>query len=221
MDAGVKSLERRWNAARERIEFLLGAVDSGPKEPETRPHYNNYNPAVNLKKDIVIAAKESSSLAEPPPPEAPAPVQERTNVQSQTPARTGRTDRGMVDRVSADELVRLAPQLRQYLRRPDPTWPDIVDAADWLRSELGISKSVWGEACRDMGRDRAAVAIAVITTKEPGHIKNPGGYFREMLRRHMAGDLHLDQSIWGLRCANDPEGRARRQRSRPADAGEG
>jgi replication initiation protein RepC len=221
MESGVKSLERRWNEARARIEFLLGTVYSDPMEPENRPHYNNYNPPVNLKKDTVIAAKGCSSPSEPPPPEAPAPVREPTNAQSQTPARIGRTDRGMVDRVSADELVRLAPQLRQYLRRPDPTWPDIVDAADWLRGELGISKSVWGEACRAMGRDRAAVALALVTTKEPGHVKNPGGYFRAMLRKDMAGDLHLDQSIWGLRCANDPEGRARRQRSRRADAGEG
>jgi replication initiation protein RepC len=221
MEAGVKSLERRWNAARERIELLLGTVDSDPKEPENRPHYNNYNPPVNLKEDTVIAAKGCSSPAEPPSPQAPAQVPERTSPQAQTPARTERTDRGMVDRVSADELVRLAPRLRQYLRRPDPTWPDIVDAADWLRDELGISKSAWGEACRAMGRDRAAVAVALITTKEPGHIKNPGGYFREMLRRDMTGDLHLDWSIYGLRGANNPEWRAKRQRSRRSDAHNG
>ena len=39
-----------------------------------------------------------------------------------------------------DELVRLAPKLRSYLERSNPTWPDLVDAADWLRHELGISR---------------------------------------------------------------------------------
>jgi replication initiation protein RepC len=39
-----------------------------------------------------------------------------------------------------DELVRLAPRLRLYLRRPDPTWPEVVDAADWLRHDLDVSK---------------------------------------------------------------------------------
>ena len=51
-----------------------------------------------------------------------------------------RTDAGTVMRLSTDELVRLAPKLRAYLRTPTPTWPDIVDTADWLRHDLGVSK---------------------------------------------------------------------------------
>ena len=54
-----------------------------------------------------------------------------------------------------DELVRLAPRLRLYLRRPSPAWPEIVDAADWLRHGLDVSKPLRGEACLAMGRDRA------------------------------------------------------------------
>ena len=138
-----------------------------------------------------------------------------------TPAHPARSKKGLVDRVSADELARLAPKLRQYLRRPDPTWSDIVDAADWLRSDLGVSKTVWGEACLAMGRERAAVALALVTTKEPGHVKNPGGYFRSMLRKDIAGELHLDQSIWGLRRALNPEHKGGRERSRHPDAYDG
>src|SRR3954464_6108013 len=40
MEAGVASLERRQTAAREWLETLLEAVDSDPKGPENRPHYN-------------------------------------------------------------------------------------------------------------------------------------------------------------------------------------
>jgi hypothetical protein len=43
--------------------------------------------------------------------------------------------------IRPEELVRLAPKLRPYLR-PDPTWPDIVDAADWLRHNLGALKAL-------------------------------------------------------------------------------
>jgi replication initiation protein RepC len=43
-----------------------------------------------------------------------------------------------------------------HLRRSDPTWADIVDAAEWLRQDLDISKSLWGEACLAMGRELAA-----------------------------------------------------------------
>ena len=41
METGVKSLERRQQAARERIEALLGTVETDPKEPE--------NPLIHLQ----------------------------------------------------------------------------------------------------------------------------------------------------------------------------
>jgi hypothetical protein len=59
----------------------------------------------------------------------------------------------MVHGIRPDELVKLTPKLKPYLRRPNPAWPDIVDAADWLRHDLGVSKSLWGDACVAMGRE--------------------------------------------------------------------
>lgn len=41
MEIGVTSLERQWQVARKRIEFLLGTVDSVPKGPENRPQIYN------------------------------------------------------------------------------------------------------------------------------------------------------------------------------------
>jgi Replication protein C C-terminal region len=73
----------------------------------------------------------------------------------------------MVHGIAPDELVRFAPKLKPYLRSPRPTWSDIVDAADWLRHDLGVSRSLWGEACVTLGRDLAAVALAIVSTKEP------------------------------------------------------
>jgi replication initiation protein RepC len=222
MEAGVKSLQRRWQAARERIEVLLGVVNSDPKEPENRPHYNNYNPSVNLKEDTVIAAKGSSRLADPSSSQSQVPGLDGTKSSSPSVAPPPpRTDRGMVHSIAANEMPRLAPKLKQYLHRPDPTWPDIVDAADWLRSDLGVSKSLWGEACLAMGRDLAAVAIAVITTKEPGEVKNPGGYFRGMLAKHLTGELHLERTVWRLRRAIDPDRYPAKQRPRGRDAHNG
>jgi hypothetical protein len=59
----------------------------------------------------------------------------------------------------------LAPRLRAYLKTPTPAWPEIVNAADWLRGELGVSKTLWGEACLSMGREKAAIAIAIVSAK--------------------------------------------------------
>ena len=56
MAAGVGSLERRQEAARERLESLLGLVNSVPKEPENRPHIDNYKPTPDPDQDTVIAA---------------------------------------------------------------------------------------------------------------------------------------------------------------------
>ena len=90
----------------------------------------------------------------------------------------------MVHGIRPDELARLAPKLKPYLRRPNPTWPDIVDAADWLRHDLGVSKSLWGDACLAMGRELAAVALAIVSTKEPEHFRtSPGGYFHGMVAK--------------------------------------
>ena len=75
----------------------------------------------------------------------------------------------MVHGIRPDELPRLTPRLKPYLRRPNPTWPEIIDAADWLRRDLGVSKSLWGDACLAMGRELAAVALAIVSTKEAGH----------------------------------------------------
>ena len=109
-------------------------------------------------------------------------------------------------KLDPDELVRLAPRLKTYLLRPDPTWPDVIDAAAYLRSELDVSKSLWGEACVAMGREQAAIAIAVVSIKDPGHFRTtPGGYFHGMVTKAKAGALNLDRTLWGMRRAQAPK----------------
>jgi replication initiation protein RepC len=95
----------------------------------------------------------------------------------------------------------LAPRLRPYLLTPTPTWPAVVDAADWLRGELGVSKSLWGEACLVMGREEAAIAVAIVSAKPAGHFRSsPGGYFHGMLAKAKTGELNLARTIWALRA---------------------
>jgi replication initiation protein RepC len=121
--------------------------------------------------------------------------------QETKPAQPVRID-GTVLRLSTDELVRLAPRLRPYLTTPQPAWPAIVDAADWLRGELGVSKSLWGEACLAMGREEAAIAVAIVSAKPAGHFQtSPGGYFHGMVAKAKAGELNLARTIWGRRAS--------------------
>jgi hypothetical protein len=65
-----------------------------------------------------------------------------------------RPEKGSVHGIRPDELIKLAPRLKPYLRRPNPTWSEIIDAADWLRHDLDVSKPLWGEACLTSERCR-------------------------------------------------------------------
>lgn len=106
-------------------------------------------------------------------------------------------------KIRPEELIKIAPRLKAYLHRASPSWAEIVDAADWLRHDLGISKPLWGEACITMGREQAAIAVAIVSSKPVEHFRtSPGGYFNGMVERARGGALHLDRTIWGIRSTH-------------------
>src|SRR5271170_7666692 len=196
LEATVVSLERRQYEARNRLEMLLKDVNKVPSQPENAPHQYTYKQNPYPQQDTVIASKTSSK-----PQEDPAPV-------SAAPETPTRPEKGMVHGIHPEELVKLAPRLKSYLRRPNPTWSEIIDAADWLRHDLDVSKPLWGDACLTMGRDLAAVALAIVSTKDPEHFRTtPGGYFHGMVQKAKAGELHLERTVWALRRAGQPETR--------------
>jgi len=201
---GVDNLERRQRSARERLENLLSTVvatvpevvNPAPLGAVFGPHQYTYKPDSYPEQDTVIAAEGRSSRGGDPVPPTPAPVPLET------------PERGRVLKLHPDDLVGLAPRLKLYLRRPDPTWPEVIDAAAFLRSDLDVSKSLWGEACLAMGRVEAAIAIAIVSTKDPGHFRTtPGGYFHGMVAKAKAGELNLDRTLWGMRRATAPKPR--------------
>jgi replication initiation protein RepC len=194
---GVESLERRHRQARERLENVLAvltadvseAVNSDPNGSENRPHYLPTNQVEN-QNDTVAAIEESSRTGS----ETVAPP--LTSLRRETP------ERGRVLKLHPDDLVRLAPRLKLYLLQPNPTWSEIIDAAAFLRSDLDVSKSLWGEACLAMGREQAAIAVAIVSAKPAGHFRSsPGGYFHGMVAKATAGELNLARTIWGLRAS--------------------
>jgi replication initiation protein RepC len=212
---GVESLERRQRQVRERLEMLLaaiarevpGVVDSDPKGAENGPHQYTYKPSLYPEQDTVVASEGCGSgriEQEPSARESGA----GGDTAKPAPAERHRTDSGTVMRLSTDELVLLAPRLRAYLKTPTPAWPEIVDAAGWLRGELGVSKSLWGDACLAMGREAAAIAIAIVSAKPAEHFRStPGGYFHGMVAKAKAGELNLARTVWGLRQAVAPKPR--------------
>ncbi|MBN8926678.1 MAG: replication protein C [Rhodospirillales bacterium] len=217
MALGVESLERRQHEAREKLEMRLAelmpaspeAVNSDPKGTENGPHYYTYKPDLHPEQDTVVASEKCKSEVarsgfKYPPPEQP---HERYGADREHRAGQGAeaavlTDSGTKMQITSKELTFLAPRLRGYLRTSEPNWREIVDAADYLRGELGVSKSLWGEACLAMGRESAAIAIAIVSAKPAEHFRStPGGYFHGMVTKAKSGELNLARTIWGLRQA--------------------
>jgi hypothetical protein len=101
---------------------------------------------------------------------------------------------------------------RGYCEHPDDLTPtggggrqiqgsDSCHRFQWP-GELGVSKSLWGEACIAMGREQAAIAIAIVSAKPAEHFRStPGGYFHGMVAKAKTGELNLARTIWGLRQA--------------------
>ena len=99
--------------------------------------------------------------------------------------------------ISPRFILKVSPALKRYIVSSKPTWSHIVDAADWVRGDLGISRHAWIEACMTMGRYNAAAAIAVIAAKS-AEIRSAGGYLRALTERARQGELHLGKSFYGL-----------------------
>jgi replication initiation protein RepC len=184
----VHGLERWKTEAEQWLRDVPKSVDIDPKGAENGPHITTTNLTENLI-DTVIANDESSRPgAQPvpsPAPPVPPPLPEK------------------LYRLKPAQLIDLFPRLGRCVLTENPTYADITDAAGtYLRHELGVSQSLWGEACRIMGREDAAVALAIVSTKQEGHFtKGAGGYFAGMLRKAEKGELHLDRTLWALREA--------------------
>lgn len=82
------------------------------------------------------------------------------------------------------------------------TEAELVSLARFLRGSIGAHPSAWDEAVKLIGPVRAAAAVALVlqlhtddVESGANHIRNPGGYFRAMVR--MIGDrkIHLETEM--------------------------
>jgi replication initiation protein RepC len=181
----VKALESRKVEAEQWLRETTNLVNTNPSGLENEPHSTPTNPPLNPYQDTVIAAEKSSSTQAEPKTTVPNLVSPEKAIG-----------------IKPAELIDLAPRLAQYIPHGTLTWNHVLEAADWLRGELGVSRSLWAEACKTMGRDRAALAMAIVSTKSEGHFsRSAGGYFAGMVRKDERGELHLERSLWALRGA--------------------
>jgi Replication protein C C-terminal region len=187
----VQALERRRDEVRRMLSDLIKPVETAPMGAENDTHSTSTNLIDNDKDHTVIAAKDCSPVEAPPVPNG----QERSKPKHLFPESL---------QITPAILVELAPRLAPYVpaRTSDKDWPAIVDAALYLSGEMGVNRTLWARACEVMGREYAAVAIAVVSTRPAEHFtKSAGSYFGGMVKKFEKNpqDLCLSRTIWRLK----------------------
>jgi replication initiation protein RepC len=183
----VKALESRKVTVENMLRQLIKPVETDPKGQENLPLNTSTSLMANHINDTVIAS-EACSRAEAKPLKPTSSQEEKL-----FPERLN---------VTPAEMVELAPRLAAYMppRYDDKSWPALIEAALWLSGEMGINRTLWARACHVMGREYAAVALALVSTRPAGHFtSSPGGYFAGMLRKFEKGELCLSRTLWKLK----------------------
>lgn len=87
-------------------------------------------------------------------------------------------------------LNRVCPTLADYARDGLTGWPDVLRAAELVRTMLGISPDAWRKARVVMGDVTAAITVAAILERA-ATIRSPGGYLRSLTQRAETGKFSL------------------------------
>jgi replication initiation protein RepC len=191
LTVAAKSLERRKDEAEQMVRELVKSVENSPMGEENFTHSTDTTLDDNDSNHTVIASEGSSRVKAGPAPQELSPSQR----QSLFPETL---------HITPAQLVELSPRLAPYMpaRFNDMTWPTIIEAAYLLTADLGISSTLWARACQVMGREYAAVAVAIIATRPAGYFtSSPGGYFGGMLKKFEKdpASLCLNKTLWRLK----------------------
>ena len=191
----------------EQVTAAVTAVDSGetdPMGPEYRPHLTTTNQLI-----IAEASVDAPGPAGPDRPMAHKEGRDRDQAGWRVVAEQTRGEptqstimpssalRGFV--VTPGFILMIAPAFRDCVSSARPGWGELDQAAAGVRTALGISPHVWGQAYLTLGREEAITALAAICARHAaGKVASPGGLLRCMVELHGKGSLRLDRTLFGL-----------------------
>jgi replication initiation protein RepC len=102
-------------------------------------------------------------------------------------------------------ILEACPTIHDY-GKPIRDVADIVSAGRYLRASLGAHESAWNGAVAEIGTVAAAVTVLYVLqlyednlARGQEQIKNPGGYFRAMVRMVKAGKIDLSVELLAMR----------------------
>ncbi len=92
------------------------------------------------------------------------------------------------DQLQLSEVVHAASErFKERLPVSKTTWPDVVETPSHLASTLGITQTVWGNACQRMGRHGAAICVMRVDLacqRRANPVLHPSAYFLAMIDNH-------------------------------------
>ncbi|NBC37159.1 hypothetical protein GTZ99_11380 [Novosphingobium sp. FSY-8] len=150
-------------AIREALSAMLAAIESAP-DPDPRALKTSDAPEENCAPNI--QDKNSSRRRTPPARDPLDRIRPATALVVAT-----ESYRGIVEALGG------------------PSWPNLVEASWRSCGRLGIAQSTWGKACRQFGRERAALSVLLIDRNAElplGHryrVASPARCLAGMVRR--------------------------------------
>lgn len=98
-----------------------------------------------------------------------------------------RSDTDHKDKSGQSELtlkttLETCPTFQAMVEEPVRNWHQLIRAAHVLSPMMGIGSELWNEALEVLGPKNAAVVLVEMLERY-AEIRNPGGYFRELVRK--------------------------------------
>ena len=120
------------------------------------------------------------------------------NPVSKTPEpEQGRDRERPVPRIPLHLVTTSCPSLASLYQGAIRHWHQLYDAANQVRTALGIDASVWEDAKRHMGPEQASVVVAAILERF-AEIRSPGGYLRTLTAKAAAGQFSCGPMVLAL-----------------------
>jgi replication initiation protein RepC len=118
-------------------------------------------------------------------------IPRKDSIQNCSDARAPRCEQDAISSLQPAKAARLGSEDYQALleAKGGPSWLNLVETSASARKWLGIPERIWGDACQQMGRERAALCVLVIDRnwrlpeEHLYHRKMPAASLKGMIRK--------------------------------------
>lgn len=169
-----------------------------PMGAQNETHYTNTENNLSLKKVVSVAACSRNRIE--------AMRREPLDDPGESP-RLGRESALRGFKGTAQFYLGICTALREICPTATPSAEQLVDAAEYLSGQIGISYHAWVQGCGVLGRLQAAVAVIIMASRleRQAVIHARDAYFRALVERGTQNTLFLDRSLYALRDVRNQE----------------